>query len=364
MRDDDFDRLTVGTLARTAHPRLLVLGPSPLNAETHLALHRGVITPNEAFYVRSHFPAPSIDRYTWRLRVEGDVEQPLSLTFDELLEFPTRSLLVTLECAGNGRRAMRPQPAGEPWNYGAVSSAEWTGVPLHTILAVAGLTPSVSNIVVEGADSGYIPEAARILTYERSLPRSQALHPDTLLAYAMNGEELSTDHGFPIRLIVPGWYGMAAVKWVTRIRAQSHPFDGFYQVERYVMAPPDSESSSDTPLTLMYVRSLISEPETGATLPWGDYVIRGFAWSGTGPIARVDVSVDGGATWEAAQLTSRPESYLWTRWEYCWRVRKPGPAVLLSRACDAAGNQQPATMEWNRLGYANNAIQTVQVFVT
>lgn len=367
MRRDDFGPPRTGNLPApesSRSPRLVVVSSSPLNAETRLALHRGVVTPNDAFYVRSHFPAPDIDRLTWRLRVEGDVEQPLSLAFDELFDLPSRSLLVTLECAGNGRSAMRPQPPGEPWSYGAVSSAEWTGVPLHAVLAAAGITPSMSNVVIEGADSGYVADANRTLTYARSLPRHQALHPDTLLAYAMNGTEIPAEHGFPVRLIVPGWYGMAAVKWVTKISARSSPFDGFYQVERYTMTLSDEDTSGDTSLSLIRTRSLISEPEADTTLPCGDYSIRGFAWSGAGPITRVEVSVDGGAGWDTAELTSRPEPYLWARWEYRWRASVRGPAALLSRAYDAAGNRQPAEAEWNRLGYANNAIQTVHVLVT
>ncbi|HLZ23318.1 MAG TPA: sulfite oxidase [Ktedonobacterales bacterium] len=364
MQRNEFERLQVDIASTLVHPRLVVVSTSPPNAETRLAHHRGVITPNEAFYVRSHFPTSHIDRSTWRLDVEGDVERPLSLTFEDLLALPTRTLLVTLECAGNGRSAMRPQPVGEPWGYGAVSSAEWTGVPLRTVLAAAGLAPSVSNVVIEGADRGYVPDTSQTIPYARSLPLSQALHPDTLLAYGMNGEELAPVHGFPVRLIVPGWYGMAAVKWVMRIRARSHPFTGFYQVERYTMTPQVDGQSAGVPLSLIRTRSVISEPVADTTLPCGEHRVRGFAWSGAAPIAQVEVSIDGGTVWETAELTSRPEPYLWAHWEYQWRAEVRGPAELLSRAFDAAGNGQPAEPEWNRLGYANNAIQTVHVLVT
>jgi DMSO/TMAO reductase YedYZ molybdopterin-dependent catalytic subunit len=258
---------------------------------------------------------------------------------------------------------MRPQPAGEPWGYGAASTAVWTGVPLQAVLEATGLAPCASSVVIEGADGGYVADAGRALTYARSLPRDQALHPDTLLAYAMNGEELTFEHGFPVRLIVPGWYGMAAVKWVTRIAALSQSFDGFYQVDRYVLMHAGPNQSGVIPLTRMLVRSVISEPEGGASLPRGMHYVRGFAWSGAGLITRVEVSVDGGAVWEAAELTSRPERYAWRRWQYWWRATAPGPVTLQSRAFDVAGNRQPSIPEWNRLGYANNAIQSVSVNV-
>lgn len=363
MRHDDSDVRRAAEPGKTLDPRLLVISASPLNAETRLALHREVITPNAAFYVRNHFPAPQIDAAAWRLHIGGGVAQSLALTIDEIRALPARTLRVTLECAGNGRSAMRPPPPGEPWQYGAVSSAEWTGVPLRTVLEAADLPPSVSDIVVEGADGGNAAEAGRPLTYERGLPRAVALHPDTLLAYAMNGEALPVEHGFPLRLIVPGWYGMASVKWVTRIAARTSPFDGFYQVDRYVLRRTDDDTAGDEPLTRMRIRSLIADPVAGAVLPRGEHSVRGFAWSGHAPITRVEVSVNGSATWDAADLTSDPEPYLWRRWEYRWRAMAPGPVMLASRAFDANGNQQPSEPESNRLGYANNAIQAVHVVV-
>lgn len=363
MRYEDTNLSRASELVPTLDPRLLAISASPLNAETRLALHRGVLTPNAAHFVRSHFPEPRIDVAAWRLSIGGAVERPVTLTFDDLLALPSRTLRVTLECAGNGRSAMRPQPAGEPWAYGAVSSAEWTGVPLRTVLAAAGPAQSVSHVVVEGADSGYAADAGRALTYERSLPLGEALHPDTLLAYAMNGDELPVEHGFPVRLIVPGWYGVASVKWVTRIVAASSPFDGFYQVDRYVMLDPDSGASKGEPLTRLRIRSLIADPVADAVLPCGEHVVRGFAWSGAAAITRVEVSVNGGTSWEDADLTSEPERYLWRRWEYRWQPASPGPTTLLSRAVDANGNRQPAEPEPNQFGYANNAIQAVSVLI-
>ncbi len=344
-------------------PRLVLIGHDPLNAELPLPEQVGVITPNPLFYKRNHFAVPRIAAADWRLRIEGEVERPVELTYDELRALPSRAHLVTLECAGNGRSTLQPVADGEPWQFGAVSTAEWTGVPLAAVLERAGLTARAREIVAEGADRGSVAAIGKTISYGRGLDRETAEHPDTLLAYAMNGEPLPPEHGFPVRLVVPGWYGMASVKWVTRLEAIAGRFDGFYQVDRYVMAHPERGATSKIPLRAMHVRSLITRPVAGAAIIEGAHRVHGLAWSGAAPVKRVEVSVDGGATWDVADLTSRPERYAWRRWEYLWQVTAAGPVELRSRAFDEAGNTQPGTPEWNRLGYANNAVQTVAVTV-
>jgi DMSO/TMAO reductase YedYZ molybdopterin-dependent catalytic subunit len=344
--------------------RLLVISEAPFNAETTLPRHMGAITPNAAFYVRNHFSVPEVAAAEWRLAITGALETPVELTYEDLRALPSRTLLVTLECAGNGRVAMQPQVEGEPWGFGAVSAAEWTGVPLRNVLAFVGLSPATREIVVVGADRGYVAAADEVIPFARSLPLDQALHPDTLLAYAMNGEPLPPEHGFPVRLIVPGWYGMAAVKWVERIEAIAHSFHGFYQVERYIMARPEYGETDTTPLTKIAMRSLIMAPADGAASPRGSQIIRGLAWSGGAPVSRVEVSVNGGVTWETVAWTSEPTRYAWRSWEYEWRAEGSGEVSLQSRAIDEVGNIQPAEPLWNRLGYANNAIQTVRVSIT
>jgi sulfite oxidase len=333
----------------------------PLNAEIELAAQVGTITPNTRFYLRNHFAIPQIDRGAWRLEITGEVERDLNLSYDELLALPHRSLLTTMECAGNGRAYMNPRPDGEPWRYGAVSAAEWTGVPLATILALAEMRAPTHEIAFEGADSGYVGAADQTMAFARSLPVEKALHPDTLLAYAMNGEELPVEHGFPFRLIVPGWYGMASVKWLTRIEARTERFAGFFQRERYIHEAVSG--AQPVSLTRMAPRSLILDPPEGAALAPGAYRIRGLAWSGAGPVTRVEVSVDDGATWASADLTSVSAQYLWRRWEYTWDATATSEAVLCSRAYDARGGAQPTGAVWNRLGYANNAVQRVSVSV-
>jgi DMSO/TMAO reductase YedYZ molybdopterin-dependent catalytic subunit len=345
-------------------PRVVAVTEAPFNAETMLTRHMGVITPNAAFYVRNHFAVPECAIPEWRLTVAGAVETPMEMTYGELRALPSRTRQVTLECAGNGRSAMRPQAEGEPWGYGAVSTAEWTGVPLRTVLELARVTPATREVMIEGADRGYVTAADEVIPFARSLPLDQAIHSDALLAYAMNGEVLPSEHGFPVRLVVPGWYGMAAVKWVARIEAIAHSFRGFYQVERYIMAHPEQGETDSTPLTQIAIRSLITTPEDGATLPRRRHALRGLAWSGVAPVSQVEVSLDGGATWETAAWTSDPTRYAWRSWEYDWRAERPGEVAIQSRATDEAGNTQPVESLWNRLGYTNNAIQTVHVSIT
>jgi DMSO/TMAO reductase YedYZ molybdopterin-dependent catalytic subunit len=277
-----------------------------------------------------------------------------------------------MECAGNGRTAMLPAPAtGEPWQYGAVSTAEWTGVPLTHLLDLARVTQSALEVVAEGADRGWVAEAARPLAFTRSLPLAQALHPDTLLAYTMNGTPLSPEHGFPLRLIVPGWYGMAAIKWLQRLTVVAQPFSGFFQRDRYVFVrdrvpgqvTSAGEARQNVPLTTMAIRSLITYPEAHSNLICGEHWVRGLAWSGATPITRVELSTDGGTHWSEAHLVNEPARYAWRCWEQRWVATTPGRVQLCSRAFDTVGNTQPIEAEWNALGYANNAVQQIEVMV-
>jgi DMSO/TMAO reductase YedYZ molybdopterin-dependent catalytic subunit len=350
--------------ADTVDPRLVVVNADPFNAEAPLDEQIGLITPNPTFYVRSNFNIPRIAAPDWQLRIDGTVERPLTLSYDELLALPSRTVLVTLECAGNGRAGLNPPASGEPWQYHAVSTAEWTGVPLATLLEKVGPESRTREIMVEGHDRGTVATRQGEIPFARSLQLDRALHPDTILAYAMNGEVLPVHHGFPARLLVPGWYGMASVKWVRQITAINYAFDGYYQVERYIMAHPERGETHTVPLSTMRVRSLITEPAAGASIGRAPCHIRGLAWSGQSPVARVEVSTDGGATWGQARFASDPHPYTWRRWEYAWQPQSTGTIRLQSRAFDESGEGQPTEPEWNRLGYANNAIQVIEVTVT
>jgi DMSO/TMAO reductase YedYZ molybdopterin-dependent catalytic subunit len=272
----------------------------------------------------------------------------------------SETLVATLECAGNGRSAFDPPAEGEQWQLGAVSTAEWTGVPLAEVLGRAGLSPQAREIVFRGADQGSVGEAADPIRFERSLPVADAGHSGSLLAYAMNGEPLPIQHGYPLRLVVPGWYGVASVKWLSEIEAVERPFDGFFQVDRYIYEWTRNGQQVTEPVTLQRVRALITEPTHEQELESPDLTIRGVAWSGAAPIARVDVSVDNGP-WHQARLLDTRQRHSWQWWELAVVLDGSGPHTIRARATDLAGRTQPDEPEWNRLGYGSNAIQEVRV---
>ena len=327
--------------------RLVVVTRDPFNAETPLGAQIGVTTPNGLHYVRDHFPIPRWER----LVVDGRVQRPLSLGLADLAAMPTRSLVVTLECAGNGRAFLDPPAPGEQWRVGAVGTAEWTGVPLRHLLELARLEPEAVEVLFAGADSGKV--AGREIAFERSLPLARALDPAVLVAFAMNGEPLPTEHGAPLRLVVPGAYGMASVKWLARVSAIDRPFRGYYQAERYVL---DGE-----PLPPVAPRAVIAFPSDGALIV-GPITVRGYCWSGASPVARVEVSDDGGASWAEAEIEPAVSPYAWRRWQLAWAPRAPGDAHLVARAWTEDGECQP--LEQRRLGslgYMNNAARPVSV---
>ncbi|MBI2773636.1 MAG: sulfite oxidase [Chloroflexi bacterium] len=330
-------------------PRLIAVSDDPFNAETPLSQQVGVITPAPLHYVRSHFPIPRWDR----LVVDGLVEHPLSLGIEDVLAMPSRSLVVTLECAGNGRQFLDPPVAGEQWGLGAVGTAEWTGVELRHIVGLARLDPRATEIVFAGADHGVA--AGRRLAYERSLPVDEALDDDVLVAFGMNGEPLPADHGAPLRLVVPGSYGMASVKWVARIGAVDRPFRGHFQADRYII--------DGKPLPPVAPRAVITSPADGAVVS-GHIVVRGYCWSGGSPVARVELSSDGGRTWSDAEVQPPVSPYAWRRWSAEWSPRGPGDAVLVARAWTRDGGAQPMKQRaTGHLGYMNNAAQPITVKV-
>ena len=341
---------------------LVVHRAHPLNGETSIpALLGGVVMPNAHFYVRNHFQIPALDAASFRLTVGGAVERPLTLTLRDLQNMKSQSCVVTLECAGNGRSLFSPAIDGERWNFGAVSTAEWTGVPLVEVLDRALPRSSAREVVFSGADGGCV-DAGEAIRFERSLALDQVRNGDVLLAYAMNGEALPLQHGYPLRLIVPGWYAVASVKWVTDITLSETPFTGHFQQDRYWYEWPRDGGVVREPVTLQQVRALITEPAQGQDVPCGALAIRGVAWSGAALIARVDVRV-GEGEWQESRLVSERKRHSWQWWELITRVEQPGPLTLHARATDFAGRTQPEQAEWNRLGYGNNSIQPVPVRV-
>jgi DMSO/TMAO reductase YedYZ molybdopterin-dependent catalytic subunit len=318
--------------------------------------------PNAHFYVRNHFDIPDLDPAIWRLAVKGRVERPLSLSLNELRSMPSLARIVTLECAGNGRSLMRPAVPGERWDLGAVSTAEWTGVPLIEVLELAGPLAGAREVIFRGADAGRVEGRTATVPFERSLTLDVARQRDVLLAYAMNGEPLPVQHGFPVRLIVPNWYAVASVKWLTAIDVVDEPFTGYYQTEKYVYEWERDGRVVREPVGLQHVRALIVDPAWDREIRRGPVTVRGVAWSGDAPIARVDVSA-GGGPWQEAHLLGDGSRQHWQWWELPIQMERPGASELRARATDLAGASQPERPEWNRLGYGNNAIHAVRVLI-
>jgi DMSO/TMAO reductase YedYZ molybdopterin-dependent catalytic subunit len=341
----------------------MVHSTRPLNCETSIpALIGGVVMPNARFYVRNHFQTPRLDPASWHLDVHGLVDRPLRLSLRDLHNMRSETLVATLECAGNGRSAFDPPAEGEQWQLGAVSTAEWTGVPLAEILDRAGPTPEALEIVFRGADQGDVGEPADPIRFERSLPVTDAGHSGSLLAYAMNGEPLPLEHGYPMRLIVPGWYAVASVKWLTEIEAIGSPFTGYFQAKRYVYETQRNGIVAREPVRLQQVRSVITQPSAGQEVTAGDLVVRGVAWSGAAPIDKVEVSI-GTGPWQNARLIGQRHRHSWQWWELLTRIDSPGQTTLRARATDLASRTQPERPHWNRLGYGGNAVHHVPLLV-
>ena len=348
---------------------LSIVSQDPLCASAPLTHLDEWITPVERFFVRNHFSMPELDVSSWGLTLWGEVEKPLMIRYEELAQFPRRDVISLLECAGNSRSVMQPPAEGVSWDHGAVGTAQWTGVSVHTLLEQASLRPSATDVLFEGADFGKERTAPGMLaptegSYSMSIPLDKVLHPDTLLAFEMNGEPLPKEHGYPVRLLVPGWYGMASVKWLVNIRVLDRPFRGFHENDYYVYVPEgEAGDSLGQRVTSMRVKSLITWPRRGGVVDTGSHLVRGVAWSGAGPIARLDVSVDNGRTWGSATLEESQSPYAWQPWEFQWDVAKPGYYLLRARATDVADNTQPLLAPWNFRGYAVNSIHAVTVTV-
>jgi len=323
------------------------------------------ITPIGMHYLLTHFDIPLVEAETWRLEIGGLVAKPLSLSLDDVKARPARTLPVTLECAGNGRALLEPRPLSQPWLEGAVGTAEWRGTPLALVLEEAGLAPEAVEVVFTGLDRGIQGEVEH--AYERSLPVAEALRDEMLLAYEINGQPLPPQHGFPLRLIVPGWYGMTHVKWLRSITAVDEPFTGYQQGTAYHVR--DSEEDQGEPVTRIRPRSLMVPPgipeflSRTRFLPAGPCLLEGRAWSGWAPVERVEVSANGGETWSEAALDEPLSDFAWRRWTYEWDAA-PGEHELCCRATDQAGNVQPLGQEWNYDGVCNNSVQRVKVVVS
>jgi len=324
------------------------------------------VTPVGLHYLLTHYDIPEVDAGSWRLEVDGLVEQSLSLSLDDLRARPSAETAVTLECAGNGRALLDPHVVSQPWLLEAVGTARWQGVPLASILEEAGVRDGAAEVLFTGLDRGV--EGGEEQAYARSLSLEEALRGEVLLAYAVNGSDLPPQHGFPLRLVVPGWYGMTSVKWLARVTVLDTPFDGYQMQQAYRLR--HEEGDEGEPLSRMQVRSLMVPPgipeflSRSRVVEAGACVVRGRAWSGEAEVTQVELSTDGGATWADAALEDVSlGTWAWRGWSCSWRATA-GEHELCCRASDAAGNVQPLEPVWNVGGYANNAVQRVPVTVT
>jgi DMSO/TMAO reductase YedYZ molybdopterin-dependent catalytic subunit len=342
---------------------MITLSPSPTDLEMPVVGFIDEITPVEHFFVRCHTLTAKVDPATWQLEVGGLVNTPLKLTLADLKKLPNVTLTGVLECAGNGRSFYKPGMPGTQWKFGSVGNARWTGVRLRDVLAKAGLKPTAAHLLLDGADvpMGTMPD------FQRSLPLEKANHPDTMLAWAMNGKPLTAEHGFPLRVIAPGWAGDSWVKWLTKIELLDHEHDGFWMKTAYRhpakhIEPGAAVTPADlVPVTDLNVKSVIATP--GDWTKPGNVTIQGVAWSNASPVTKVEISADAGKTWAAAKLSSNPSKYGFRRFTYQWKATE-GQHTLISRATNEAGQIQPVEPEWNPSGYLYNAAQPRELTVS
>lgn len=353
----------------------IVRGESPLNLEMPFENLEGFITPTESFYVRTHFPIPAIDRDAWWLYIEGEVEKPFAINYEELMTIESVTAPVTLECAGNNRNFLEPKVKGVQWHLGAVGNAEWTGVRLSALLDRANLKPTACEVILEGADGGTLDDPKHPpgeLKFARSIPLEKARR-DVLVAYKMNGKDLPAEHGFPVRAIVPGWYAMASIKWLQRIIVTRRPFTGYYQTidyaywkrTEYAHWQRREQIAELTPLHEMQVKAEIARPAENERVPANTNVrVRGAAWACDAEITKVEVSTDGGATWNDARLLGDANSNAWRLWEFSWQTpSQQGKQTLMARATDSLGRTQPLLRDPDRGTYMINHLLPIEVQV-
>jgi DMSO/TMAO reductase YedYZ molybdopterin-dependent catalytic subunit len=321
-------------------------------------------TPTGMHYLLTHFDIPDVDMNTWNLSIGGLVSKPVSLSLDEIKGLPKRTEVVTMECAGNGRALFSPRSVSQPWLLEATGTSEWTGTPLKGVLEAAGVQDDAVEILFTGSDQGV--QGEEVQYYQRSLTIEEATRDEVMLVYEMNGRSLEPQHGYPLRLIVPGWYGMTSVKWLESIEAVAEPFNGYqmHATYRYAQTPEDPGD----PVDIIRVRSLMVPPgipdfltRTRLMGP-GTVTLTGRAWAGRQSISRVEISSDGGVTWSNAQLGPQPPQFAWQKWTSEWSAT-PGKYTLMVRATDTQGNRQEVEPAWNIQGMGNNMAQAVDVIV-
>lgn len=349
------------------HERLKEIRHEPRNLESSFRAMENRTTANADFYVRNHFSQPQIAEKDWRVRIEGAVQRTISWSLEDLRAMTSATHEAVLECAGNGRFFLKNVYQGLQWELGAVGCAEWTGIALKDVLASAGVASDAQELIFEGADSGIAEKSNKPKTpihFARSLPVAAVERPEVMLAYEMNGESLPVEHGGPVRLIVPGWYGTASVKWLQRIIVAKERFRGYFQTVEYAYWADGKNGPERVPIAELHVKSQITRPTTRERVPVKQpYRIRGVAWSSQAKIAKVEMSMDGGGTWHAATLLGTATQHGWQLWEWEWRAETVGWQVLMSRATDDHGRTQPAEHDANYESYMTHHALPVEVEV-
>ncbi|WP_079509399.1 sulfite oxidase [Mesobacillus jeotgali] len=342
-----------------ARPRLITRSLDPENQESPMHFIPFLLTiPNTLFFRRNHFPYPILTPDAFSLKISGSVNNPFTIPYTDFLKLPAKSQKVLIECSGNKRAFFKEKVFGEQWENGALSEGVWKGVPLKHLLKYTGIGSGVKEVVFRGRDHGIKNNENR--NFERSLPINKAVQTDVMIAYEYNGKPLSHKHGFPFRVIVPGWYGMASVKWLTEIILIENNFSGPFQTEDYVYHYKDGTSE---PVTENHVNSTIQQPLDKQILKSGTHWIKGIAWTGSGRISKVEISFDNGQTWDSVKYENAPAKHHTVSWTYPKEFETGQEYHITIRATDSEGNIQPAEPVWNRKGYGYNASMQITIKV-
>lgn len=334
--------------------KMRVMNSKPLNAESSVEHLRSWITPNRVFFDRNQgaIPPRKIPILKWSLSITGEIESPLTFSFDDILNLPRVIVANTLECSGNSRSLLSEKASGNPWTVGGVGNAVWGGVWLRDLLTQAGLKPEARHIAFEGFDKALGSSGIKFI---RSIPIEKAMS-STILACEMNGEPLPLRHGYPLRALALGWTGANCVKWLTQITVLDRPYEGFFMDKVYRVFQKGQEPATGEVVTSLKLKSIITQPTPGATLKAGTVLILGTAYGGEKKVEKVEISLDGGGTWRAAEFMGPNEHYAWRQWQMLWEASAPGEYTIMARATDTEGNKQPMHAEWNVLGYGNNGV--------
>lgn len=340
-------------------PHLITRSLTPEIQETPIHFVEDRDTPSHLAFRRNHFPYPVKFLHSPFLTITGSVKTPITFSYNQIISMPSRTVISLLECSGNKRAFFEPKVFGDQWTGGAISQGKWKGVPLHYLLSLTGIKAGAREIVFHGADSGIKKE--QHVYFERSLPLEKALDSQVIVAWEHNQKPISPKHGFPFRLIVPGWYAMASVKWLKTIRVIDHSFSGPFQIEDYVYFPYKNQDKSSIPVTTNRVNSIIQQPVDRQILKPGHHEITGLAWTGEGVITSVEISVDNGGAWKPAFIANKPQKYQWVKWSSSYAFEKSQEYIIKVRAYDSEGQSQPEQAFWNRKGYGYNEISQITV---